>query len=120
MITSAHAICYAEDAAMARAFFRDVLGFPYVDDGNGWLIFRLPPTELGVHPTGQGSAPNGSHELFLMCDDIAATVAELEGKGVEFTTGVEDQGWGLLTTLKVPGGGVVGLYEPRHRTAPDS
>ncbi len=116
MITAAHAIVFAEDAAAARAFFRDVLALTSVDAGDGWLIFRLPPAELGVHPADPGS-PAGSHELYLMCDDITATVAELRGKGVEVVGDVTDQGWGLLTSLRIPGGGTIGLYQPRHPTA---
>jgi len=122
MITGTHAIIYAEDAEKARAFFRDVLELPNVDAHGGWLIFRLPPAELGIHPAGQvgdpnSGAPSGHHELYLMCDDVKATVAELTAKGVEFTAPIEDQGFGLLTRLRVPGAGEVGLYEPKHATA---
>ncbi|HTP17786.1 MAG TPA: VOC family protein [Streptosporangiaceae bacterium] len=117
MITSTHAIIYAEDAQRARAFFRDVLGFPHVDARDGWLIFALPPAELGIHPQSQPSAPSGRHELFLMCDDIGATVEELAAAGAEFTSPVTDQGFGLLVGVRVPGGGEIGLYEPKHPTA---
>ena len=110
MITGAHAIVYSLDADADRAFFRDVLGFPSVDAGGGWLIFALPPAELAAHPAEAG----GRHELYLMCDEIESTVAELQAKGVEFTAPVSDQGFGLLTSLKLPGGGELGLYEPRH------
>jgi catechol 2,3-dioxygenase-like lactoylglutathione lyase family enzyme len=111
VIAGAHAILFSEDAEATRAFLRDVLGFHGVDAGGGWLIFALPPAELAAHPAdGDG----GRCELYLMCHDIEATKAELEGKGVEFTGPVEDQGWGLLARLKVPGAGVIGLYEPRH------
>jgi len=110
VITGAHAIVYSLDAAADRAFFRDVLGFPSVDAGGGWLIFALPPAELAAHPADAG----GRHELYLMCDEIESTVAELQGKGVEFTAPVSDEGFGLLTSLKLPGGGELGLYEPRH------
>ena len=110
MITGAHAIVYSRDADADRAFFRDVLGFPSVDAGGGWLIFALPPAELAAHPADAG----GRHELYLMCDEIESTVAELKAKGVEFTAPVSDQGFGLLTSLKLPGGGELGLYEPRH------
>jgi hypothetical protein len=94
---------------------------PYVDAHDGWLIFKLPPTELGIHPAGapDGPAPNGHHELYLMCDDVQATVADLKAKGVEFTAPIEDQGFGLLTRFRVPGAGEVGLYQPRHTTAHD-
>lgn len=117
MITGAHTIVYAADADAARAFLRDTLGLSHVDAGDGWLIFKAPPSELAVHPASPPGS--GTHELYLMCDDIEATVAELKAKGVEFTGEVTDAGWGLLTTLKVPGGGELGLYEPRHRTAVD-
>jgi predicted enzyme related to lactoylglutathione lyase len=110
MITGTHAILYSKDAQALRAFFRDVLEFDSVDTGDGWLIFTLPPAELGVHPTEETAAP----ELYLMCDDIDATVKELEGKGVEFVRPVEDAGWGLMTAMRIPGGGELGLYEPRH------
>jgi len=110
VITGAHAIVYSRDADADRAFFRDVLGFPSVDAGGGWLIFALPPAELAVHPADAG----GRHELYLMCDEIEATVADLQAKGVEFTAPVSDEGFGLLTSLKLPGGGELGLYEPRH------
>ncbi len=109
MISGAHTIVYADDAEAARAFFRDVLGFEAVDAGDGWLIFALPPGELAVHP---GPEP-GRHELFFMCDDIEATVAELRGRGVE-PAPISDEGWGLLTRFAVPGAGEIGLYEPRH------
>lgn len=117
MITGMHAIVYAEDAAATRAFLRDVLGLPHVDAGNGWLIFRTPPAELGVHPAEP--AASGRHELYLMCDDVGATVAELTAKGVEFTSPVSDAGFGLLTTLRIPGGGELGLYQPHHPVAYD-
>jgi catechol 2,3-dioxygenase-like lactoylglutathione lyase family enzyme len=123
VITGTHAIVYAEDADRARAFFRDVLGLPNVDAGGGWLIFRMPPAELGVHPAGASEAPQataaGRHELFLMCDDITATVDELAAKGVEFLSGVSDEGFGLMTTMRIPGGGVLGLYQARHPVAHD-
>jgi catechol 2,3-dioxygenase-like lactoylglutathione lyase family enzyme len=109
LISGAHTILYARDAEAARAFFRDVLRFDAVDAGDGWLIFALPPGELAAHP---GDA--GRHELFLMCQDIQATVEELEQRGVDFTTPVTDEGWGLLTRFRVPGAGEIGLYQPRH------
>ena len=110
MITGAHAIVYSRDADADRAFFRDVLGFDSVDAGGGWLIFELPPAELAAHPDSSGER----HELYLMCDDIPATVAELGGRGVEFARPVSDEGFGRLTAIRLPGGGEVGLYEPRH------
>jgi catechol 2,3-dioxygenase-like lactoylglutathione lyase family enzyme len=109
MIAGAHTIVYADDADAARAFIRDVLGLSAVDAGGGWLIFALPPGELAFHP---GSS--GTHELFLMCDDIERTVAELTQKGVEFTAPVTDEGFGLMTRFRIPGAGEIGLYEPRH------
>ena len=109
MIAGAHTIVYAEDAVAARAFLRDVLRFDAVDAGEGWLIFALPPGELACHP-----GEEGRHELFLMCDDVEATIVELEQRGVEFTTPVSDQGWGLLTRFRIPGAGELGLYQPRH------
>ena len=124
MINGSHAIIYAADAERARAFFRDVLDLPYVDAHGGWLIFKLPPAELGIHPTsGMGEPgagpPDGHHELYLMCDDVEATVDELSKKGVEFTGPIEDQGFGLLTRFKIPGAGDIGLYQPKHATAYD-
>jgi catechol 2,3-dioxygenase-like lactoylglutathione lyase family enzyme len=112
MITGAHAIIFSSDAEGVRAFFRDVLGFPSVDAGNGWLIFALPPAELAAHPTEE----TGHHELYLMCDDVHATVDELTSKGVEFSRPVSDEDFGLMTSIKLPGGGELGLYEPRHPT----
>ncbi len=87
-----------------------MLELPFVDAGHGWLIFAAPPAELAAHPADE----DGRHELWLMCDDVHATVAELEGKGVEFTRPVADEGFGLTTALRLPGGGELGLYEPRH------
>ena len=115
MIFGSHAIVYAKDAAKARAFFRETLGFRHVDAGDGWLIFALPPGEVGVHPADHG-AEDGRHELYLMCDDVNRTVDELKRKGVEFTSPPADRGWGILTTMRIPGGGEMGLYQPRHPT----
>jgi len=109
MITGAHAILFSQDAEADRDFFRDVLKFEHVDAGGGWLIFALPPAELAVHP-----GPD-AHQLYLMCDDIAATTDELRARGVE-TSAVNDQGWGLLSAIRLPGGGELGLYEPKHPT----
>ena len=116
MITGVHAMLYAHDADAARAFVRDVLGFSSVDAGHGWLIFALPPAEYAMHPTDGANDPV-RHELYFMCDDLAETVEDLKRKGVEFTSPVSDQGWGLLTTFKVPGAADMGLYQPRHLTA---
>lgn len=118
MITSVHTIIYADDAESARAFFRDVLELPHVDAHDGWLIFKLPPGELAIHPSGDGYG-NGKHQLFLMCDDIERTVEDLKAKGVEFTKDVEDQGFGRITTFRVPGAGEADLYQPRHTVAYD-
>jgi catechol 2,3-dioxygenase-like lactoylglutathione lyase family enzyme len=117
MINGAHSIIYATDAEAARAFLRDTLGLSNVDAGGGWLIFKSPPAEVAVHPTDP--AESGRVEFYLMCDDLEATMADLAAKGVEFTGGVSDQGFGRLTSLKVPGAGEVGLYEPHHPTAYD-
>ena len=124
MITGVHALVYADDPEAARAFFRDVLEWPYVDAHGGWLIFRTGPSELGVHPTSGGQGSEGTawqagqhHEVTLMCDDITATVAELEAKGPEFTREVKDQGFGFTAMLKVPGAGDVMVYQPRHAVA---
>jgi len=110
MITGAHTVLYSRDADALRAFFRDVLGFPSVDAGGGWLIFALPSAELAAHPAQEG----GAHELYLMCDDVGATVAQLRGRGVDFTRDVSDEGFGLMTAFRLPGGGELHLYEPRH------
>jgi catechol 2,3-dioxygenase-like lactoylglutathione lyase family enzyme len=110
VIAGTHTIIFAEDAETARGFFRDVLGLPSVDAGEGWLIFALPPGELALHPN---DGP-GHHELYLMCHDIQSTVKELKRKGVEFVSPITDAGYGLATRLKVPGAGEIGLYEPKH------
>ena len=112
-IRGVHTIMFGEDAEAIRAFLRDVLDLDYVEAGGGWPIFKLPPTELAAH----ASETSGHYELYLMCDDIEETRAELEGKGVEFTAPVRDQGWGLVTAMQVPGGGELGLYQPLHATA---
>lgn len=114
MITGVHTLIYADDAAAARTFFRDVLGWPYVDAHDGWLIFGTGPSELGVHP-----AEGHRHEVSLVCDDIEATVADLSGKGAKFTGGIEDRGFGRAATMTVPGAGDLTIYQPRHPTAYD-
>lgn len=114
MINGAHTIIYSEDATAARKFFKEVLGFPAVDAGDGWLIFALPPGELAAHPIDGKSGKNGEHQLYLMCDDIEKTVRQLEAKGVQFTSPAVDHGWGILTSFMVPGGGEISMYEPRH------
>jgi catechol 2,3-dioxygenase-like lactoylglutathione lyase family enzyme len=110
VITGIHAIVFSPDADKVRAFFADVLGLRSADAGGGWLIFALPPAELAVHPA-EGT---GHHELYLMCDDIQATLAELRGKGVEVARDVSDQGWGLLAAIRLPDGSELAIYEPRH------
>ncbi|MBO0840727.1 MAG: VOC family protein [Sciscionella sp.] len=117
MITGLHVISYAEDADKARAFFRDVLDWPTVDAHDGWLIFKTPPAELATHPAP--SSASGRHDLYLMCDDLATTMAELTAKGVEFTGGTIEERWGTLASIKVPGAGEIGLYQPKHPTAID-
>jgi predicted enzyme related to lactoylglutathione lyase len=112
-----HALIFSTDAEADRAFLRDVLGWSFVEDHPGWLIFALPPAEVGVHPLGRGEQPK--HELYLMCDDVHATVRELTEKGVSFAGDIEDAGFGLLTTLVLPSGARIGLYEPRHQIAAD-
>jgi predicted enzyme related to lactoylglutathione lyase len=126
MITGAHSIIYSSDPEGVRAFFRDVLELPSVDAGHGWLIFALPPAEVAAHPSGgaargEPARPTDGasrHELYLMCDDIHATVEELRGKGVELTRPIAEERWGLVTAIRLPGGGELGLYEPRHPTPP--
>ena len=105
---------FSPEAAKVRAFFKDVLELPSVDAGGGWLIFALPPAELAVHPA-EGDA---HHELYLMCDDIQATLAELQGKGIEVAKDVTDQGWGLLAAIRLPDGSEFPIYEPRHPSPP--
>jgi catechol 2,3-dioxygenase-like lactoylglutathione lyase family enzyme len=112
MIYGAHVIVYTKDAGADRAFFRDVLQFPSVDAGHGWLIFALPPAESAFHPADE----NGRNELYLMCDDLKAEIAVLEKKGVECSD-VEEARWGSITKIRLPGGGEVGLYQPKHPTA---
>jgi catechol 2,3-dioxygenase-like lactoylglutathione lyase family enzyme len=114
VIIGSHVIAFSRDPEADRAFFSDVLGRPHVDAGGGWLIFAMPPAELAMHPT---DGPTG-HELYLMCDDLDATMEELRGKGVDFAD-ISEERWGRLTRFRLPGGGDVGLYEPRHPLAID-
>ena len=109
MIIGAHVIVYSKDADADRAFLRDILQLGSVDVGGGWLIFGLPPSEVAVHPAGN----NGLHELYLMCDDVVAFIREMLAQDIPCTP-VDDQGWGLLTSLTLPGGGKLGVYQPRH------
>lgn len=115
MINGAHVIIYSRDADADRAFLRDVLGLPDVDAGNGWLIFKLPPAELAAHPTE--GAPR--HEFYLMCDDIHATLDDLAERGVQVDVPIRDQGWGLLAAIRLPSGGELPIYQPRHPLARD-
>jgi catechol 2,3-dioxygenase-like lactoylglutathione lyase family enzyme len=112
-VTGAHVLLYTPQAEALRETLRDVLGWRHVDAGGGWLIFALPPAELGVHPT-EGEP---RHELSLICDDVASTAADLEAKGIEVRGAPEDLGFGVGTRIVLPGGVEVLLYEPRHPTA---
>jgi hypothetical protein len=105
---------YSSQAAELRAFIRDKLGFKGTDVGDGWLIFDAPEADLGVHPTEGNDPPSGTADVSFYCDDIASTVRELSQRGVEFTQGIEDHGYGLVTFFRVPGGFKVQLYEPRY------
>jgi catechol 2,3-dioxygenase-like lactoylglutathione lyase family enzyme len=121
MINGFHALIYSDDPDATPAFFRDVLGWPWLDAHGGWLIFKTPPSELGVHPAANeagerfGDVP--FHQATLMCDDLEATMADLRAKGVEVDPTTEDQGFGIITTIQVPGAGSMLLYEPRHPVA---
>ena len=112
MISGAHVVVYSKNAQADRAFFRDVLGFQSVDAGDGWLIFALPPAEAAFHPSDE----NGVHELYLMCQDLKAEIASLVRKNVKCSK-IEEARWGSITKIPLPGGGNVGLYEPKHPTA---
>lgn len=118
MINAAHVIVYSQDADADRAFLRDVLGFPHVDAGHGWLIFKLPPAEIAVHPADTVPPADGQarHELYLMCDDLAATLAELAARGVQ-AGAVTQQRWGALAAITLPSGAPLSLYQPRHPVA---
>jgi len=112
MISGAHVIVYSKDAEADRTFFKDVLGFASVDAGHDWLIFALPPAEAAFHP---GDA-NDEHELYFMCDDLVVEIAALRAKGVRCSE-VQEARWGSITKLRLPGGGEIGLYQPKHPTA---
>jgi predicted enzyme related to lactoylglutathione lyase len=124
MITGIHLLLYSRDPEADRVFFRDVLGFQSVDAGEGWLIFALPPAEMGIHPgDGKFVEHHADHNLsgsviYLMCDDLHATIESLKSKGAN-TTEIVQAGWGITTTVRLPGGGGLGLYQPRHATAID-
>ncbi len=112
MFSGAHIVIYSRDVEADRAFFRDVLGFPSVDAGHGWLIFALPPAEVACHPAEE----NGKHEFYLMCDDVEDTIRTLAKQNVPCDPAA-NVGWGVLTYLTLPGGGKLGLYQPRHPVA---
>ncbi len=114
MITGVHAVMFSPAAEQVRAFFQDVIGLPAADAGGGWLIFALPPAELAIHPAEGETRP----ELYLMCDDIHATLAELAAKGVPVARDVADQRWGLLAAIRLPDGSELPLYQPRHPLPP--
>lgn len=122
MIIGAHVLLYSQDPVADRAFFRDVLQFPSVDVGSGWLIFALPQAEAALHPSnGDFAQRHGGHELtgallYLMCDDLRATIRSLETKNVRCTS-VSEAPWGIKTTIRLPSGGELGLYQPKHETA---
>ena len=121
MITGAHFLLYSPDPEADRAFFRDVLRFPSVDAGHGWLIFGLPPAELAIHPTdSESAAPAGQPllrtDLYLMCDDLPEVLQSLEAQGVSHSE-VTKERWGVKTTVRLPSGGEIGLYQPSHPTA---
>lgn len=109
MISGAHVMIFSKDPDADRVFLKDVLEIPCIDSGGGWLIFKLPPAELGVH----GHDENDMHKLYLICDDLDASIAALAGKGVA-SGEVETAPWGRITTVPLPGGGGIGLYEATH------
>jgi hypothetical protein len=115
MIIGSHSIVYSKNPVADRTFLRDVLKFPSVDVGDGWLIFGLPPSEVAVHP----SEKNDVHEFYLMCDDVEQFVAEMSRHGVTCSP-VANRGWGMLTEVKLPGGGRLGVYQPRHARPPET
>jgi len=112
MITGAHVVIYSKDAERDRRFFRDVLDLPHVDAGHGWLIFALPPSEVAMHPADE----NDSHELFLTCADLKSVVTKLKRKKIGCTP-VTETSWGSVTRITLPGGGKLGLYQPKHALA---
>ncbi|HTZ09743.1 MAG TPA: VOC family protein [Acidimicrobiales bacterium] len=121
MLSAVHCVVYAEDPEAARTFFREVVGWPFVDAHDGWLIFRSGPSELGIHPAGgdgTGATPP-HHEISFLCDDLEATMAELAAKGARFEGGIDVRGFGRTATMVVPGAGTVLVYEPRHPLAHD-
>jgi len=109
MIYGTHVVLYSANAEADRVFFRDVLGYPFTDAGHGWLIFTLPPAEVAIHP----AEVDNRHELYLMCDDLQGEIQALQDKGVQCSE-IEEARWGSVTKIQLPGGGKVGLYEPKH------
>ena len=118
-ITGTHVLLYSSEPEKLRAVLKDVFGWKHVDAGEGWLIFRLPPSELGVHPAEGGALHAPQHQFTLMCDDIHATIKEVAGKGVTIKGEPQDQGWGIVVDLVLPGDLTVMLYQPRHPVALD-
>jgi catechol 2,3-dioxygenase-like lactoylglutathione lyase family enzyme len=121
MVNGVHVLINTTNPEADRAFFRDVLGFKSVDVGHGWLIFKLPPAEAAFHPADGGGDRHAGHHLlgavvYLMCDDVRATIAALAAKGVACTE-IEKENWGIRTTVRLPSGGEIGLYQPTHETA---
>ncbi len=122
MITGSHVVLFSSDADADRTFLRDVLEFPFVDAGHGWLIFKLPPAEIAVHPNGGDSTPSHATdamlnaEFYLMCDDLQATIKALAAKNVTCTA-IDQARWGMKTTIRLPSGGTIGLYQPTHPIA---
>jgi hypothetical protein len=113
VITGAHSIIYSRNAEADRAFLRDIVGLPHVDVGEGWLIFSLPPAEVAVHPSGE----NDVHEFYFTCEDVEKFIAEMRRQSIECAP-VRDEGWGLVTQVTLPGGGNIGVYQPRHERPP--
>jgi catechol 2,3-dioxygenase-like lactoylglutathione lyase family enzyme len=113
MINRAHVMIFSRDAEADRAFLKDVLGLRFVDAGGGWPIFALPPAEVAVHPDERG----GRHELYLLCADIDTAVTELESKGIKVERPLQDVRWGRMATIRLPGGGELGIYQPKHTLA---
>jgi len=116
MVSGAHVILYSSDASADRAFLRDVLGFRSVDAGHGWLIFALPPAEVAVQPAEKTSGEEKRHELYFMCDDLESELRTLYQKGIQCSR-VQEERWGSLSRIPLPGGGEIGLYQPKHPTA---
>jgi predicted enzyme related to lactoylglutathione lyase len=124
MINAAHVLLFSDDPEADRRFLRDVLDWPFVDAGHSWLIFRLPPGEVAIHPTAMDARPAPAEHrmlgasLYLMCNDLAAEIEIFKEKKVQCTP-IAHENWGMRTTIKLPSGGELGLYQPKHRTAYD-